>query len=321
MYVSNNLLFKLDEIIKSFEVALRSYLLTSLQKKFKNENELKEYLINLQKTQQSSSIMLSSKIESTIKDFIKNYKDLYNFIINTTNSTMIKDYHNDEVPYVSQLISLIILFFKEFTEFKDLTKNYSTIEEFNYQIFLYHRIRNDLSHPGSKKILKNDASSVIKLLIKFMEVIDDTYFWFVSKNKINDNISLYYKEEKSKILKYDNLKNMNVSHQKTICRESELNFLHKCILGETEYSRVAGSIVIYGYGGVGKTALVVDFIYEIIQKMQSENNDALYDFIFFFSTKEEMLTTSNTTGEFYIDKIDYVFCMEKMVDDVFKTAA
>lgn len=35
MYVSNNLLFKLDEIIKSFEVALRSYLLTSLQEKFK----------------------------------------------------------------------------------------------------------------------------------------------------------------------------------------------------------------------------------------------------------------------------------------------
>lgn len=248
--------------------------------------------------------MLSSKIESTIKDFIKNYKDLYNFIINTTNSTMTKDYNNDEVPYVSQLVSLIILFFKEFTEFKDLTKNYSTIEEFNYQIFLYHRIRNDLSHPGSKKILKNDASSVIKLLIKFMEVIDDKFFWFVSKNKINSTISLYYKQEKSKILKYDNLKNMNVSHQKTICRETELNFLHKCILGETEYSRVAGSIVIYGYGGVGKTALVVDFIYEIIQKMQSENNDSLYDFIFFFSTKEEMLTTSNTTGEFYIDKIN-----------------
>ena len=38
--------------------------------------------------------------------------------------------------------------------------------------------------------------------------------------------------------------------------------------------------------------------------MQSENNDRLYDFIFFFSTKEEMLTTSNTTGEFYIDKIN-----------------
>ncbi len=38
MYVSTHLTFKLDEIVKSFEVALRSYLANKTQPMFNDEN-------------------------------------------------------------------------------------------------------------------------------------------------------------------------------------------------------------------------------------------------------------------------------------------
>lgn len=303
MYVSTKLSFKLDEIIKSFEVALRSYLAIKIQPMFSDEESFKMHLTILQTKQQPSSIVLSSRFDAILKNFIKDYTKIYLLFQKASDASILEDYCDNEVPYVSQLINLIVLFFKDLDELKGMSDNYTTIEEFLYKCSLYHRVRNDLSHPGSKKILKNDASEILKLIMKFSDNLDEKYFWYVSKDELEKRIDNYYKEEKNKILKYDNLKNINVSHQKTLCRESELQTLHECILGETEYSRVAGSTVIYGYGGVGKTALVIDFIYEVLQKMQEEEFKDKYDFILFFSSKEEVLTTKQTTGEFYIDKI------------------
>jgi hypothetical protein len=59
MYVSTKLNFKLDEIIKSFEVALRSYLGAYLEPKFSSELEFKQYLEQLKSKQGSSSIVCS----------------------------------------------------------------------------------------------------------------------------------------------------------------------------------------------------------------------------------------------------------------------
>jgi nucleoside-triphosphatase THEP1 len=303
MYVSTKLSFKLDEVIKSFEVALRSYLATKISPMFDSEDDFKTYLINLQGKHQPSSIVLSSRIDTILKYFIKDYKNIYLLFQTASDTTILQDYEDNEVPYVSQLINLIVLFFKDLDELKGMSNNYTTVEEFLYKCSLYHRVRNDLSHPGSKKVLKSDASEILKLIMKFINYLDDKYFWYITKNELEKKIDIYYREEKNKILKYDNLKNITVPHQKTLCRESELKILHECILGQTQYSRVAGSTVIYGYGGVGKTALVIDFIYEILQKMQEEEYKEQFDFIFFFSSKEEVLTTKKTTGEFYIDKI------------------
>lgn len=300
MYISTQLSFKLDEIIKSFEVALRLYLSEKILLTFNTKEEFINHIKNLQKHNNPSSIMFSSKIDSILKNFINNNANIYD-VLKYTNSIN-NDYN--EVPYVSDLVSIIIIFFKELDELKYIHNNYKTVEEFLYKCSLYHRIRNDLSHPDSRKILQTEASDTIKLILKILEAIDSKYFKFVSKKDIESKINDYYRIENVKILKYDNLKNINVSHQKTICRESELSLLHNCIIGEKEYSRVAGSTIIFGYGGVGKTALVLDFIYEIIQKKESDNKSINYDFILFFSSKDEALKTYKTTGEYYIDKLN-----------------
>jgi len=305
MYVSNELNSKLDEIIKQFEVALRTYLADKIIIKFSDENSFKNHLEDLNNNHHSSSIIFSSKIKAILKEFIKNYTQTYQMFIDALYSKNSKDYSNNiNVPYVKDLIYFITLLFKDLEELKDMTNNYTTIEELLYKCSLYHRVRNDLSHPASRKVLKKEASDVLKLILKFIDVVDDDAFWFISKDEIIKNIDNYYNQEKNKILKYNNLRNINVSHEKTLCRESELKVLHNLILGEDQYSRVSDSTVVFGYGGVGKTALVLDFIYEVIQKMQEEEYQNKYDFILFFSSKEERLVTTKTTGEFDIDKIN-----------------
>ena len=111
MYVSTQLTFNLDEIIKSFEVALRSYLADKIKPKFSSENDFKNYLINLKTTQMSSTIIFSSKIESILNTFINKYQDIYKLFENASESTTKKDYIDNQVPYVSELINIIIVFF------------------------------------------------------------------------------------------------------------------------------------------------------------------------------------------------------------------
>ena len=71
MYVSTSLTYQLDKIVKLFEVALRSYLSDKISTMFNTKDELKSYLEDLQFKQESSSIVLSGRIENLLKTFVK----------------------------------------------------------------------------------------------------------------------------------------------------------------------------------------------------------------------------------------------------------
>jgi len=83
MYVSNELNSKLDEIIKQFEVALRTYLADKITEKFSNKNNFKNYLEDLKNNHSSSTIIFSSKIEAILKEFIRNYTIMSPFVKTT----------------------------------------------------------------------------------------------------------------------------------------------------------------------------------------------------------------------------------------------
>lgn len=80
MYVSTSLTYQLDKIVKLFEVALRSYLSDKISTMFNTKDELKSYLEDLQFKQESSSIVLSGRIENLLKTFVKDYDKIYNLL-------------------------------------------------------------------------------------------------------------------------------------------------------------------------------------------------------------------------------------------------
>jgi GTPase SAR1 family protein len=69
---------------------------------------------------------------------------------------------------------------------------------------------------------------------------------------------------------------------------------------------------IFGYGGVGKTALVVETIKQILQDIidNKTTNDYKPEYIFFFSAKKRKLQVSDATGRI----------IEKEIPSHFETA-
>ncbi|MFE6661894.1 AAA family ATPase, partial [Bacillus subtilis] len=90
------------------------------------------------------------------------------------------------------------------------------------------------------------------------------------------------------------------THTDLLCRDSEIGELYSSLLGSDIRQRLAGSVLLYGYGGVGKTAITTEFLYRLLRdKKDGKYSDVEY--LLFFSSKDEYLRSSNSTGEFYID--------------------
>ena len=64
------------------------------------------------------------------------------------------------------------------------------------------------------------------------------------------------------ILPINNFNEISVSHKQLVCREAEIAQLNEMLFGRVGYAhyRRSRSMVIYGYGGLLKTALVIELI-------------------------------------------------------------
>lgn len=219
------------------------------------------------------------------------------------NSYLTKTYPGD-APYVSTIVDIFVLFFEKCYSKHSLVRNFASSEELLYSVNSYHRLRNDLSHPGSKQILAEDAILVSKFVRKISEAIDDKYFWFSSRAELIALIADFSSSLNSEMKVIQNISELPLQHRKLFCREEELQRLHDYIVGKEGYRRVAGSVIVYGYGGIGKTALVIDFIFRLLKEIADASEALQFDCILFYSSKEEFLRRMETSGERYIQKVD-----------------
>ena len=184
---------------------------------------------------------------------------------NSMNTNEINNSTEVKVLYVSELIDIIILLASPY--FNCLFKNFETKDQFVYFSEVYKNVRNDLSHPASSKVSLDDTNIVIRYIKKLLDTIDDNSFWYFSKDYIKESIENLTDSIGDKInIKVNNLNEIALHHKKIIGREKELDILNKWIIGEEGSYRTANSVVAYGYGGIGKTTLVVEFINELMKK-------------------------------------------------------
>lgn len=96
-------------------------------------------------------------------------------------------------------------------------------------------------------------------------------------------------------------------------------------MGDDIRQRLAGSVVLYGYGGVGKTAITTEFLYRIVRDIKGERYSNI-NYLLFFSSKDEYLRESATTGELYIDtfkpefskleELQRLICLALEIEDI-----
>lgn len=167
----------------------------------------------------------------------------------------------------------------------------------------YQRIRNNLSHPASSKIFIEESKETIKYISKLMDKITDEFFWYVTKQEINLYIQTFLSNLNTNPICIHNLNEISFQHKKLLYRDKELKIIKELMLGPNEDFRRSGSFVIYGHGGVGKTALVIEFINELFKDIYDKKILNIFEYIIFFSSKEEVLKHSETTGDLYISEI------------------
>ncbi len=297
MYITQTQEDKLHWLINKSEVALRSFISDIIINNYKTESEFKNHLENIKL---SEDVVFSRRLKAKISDIIKNNSDVYQ-AIEVCHQNLTTQKYNNDVPYVSFLFDLIMVLFNKNFSNETLIKKFSSIEDFLYSCSIYHQLRNNFSHPASYSTSLADANKALTFIECLIAGLDNKYYWYCSK----ENIELRIKEYKT-LNSFDSTFNSNVNRAKTshkvlIGREDELNRLSQSILGGEHSVRLAGSVVLYGYGGVGKTALTIEFLQKLI-KIKKDGKHKEIDFILFYSSKDEYLTSNYTTGELYLDE-------------------
>ena len=301
MYLSTSNNYKLDEIIKGFEVALRSFVVEIIKVNFPNETAFESALTNIISKTMPSSLMNSSNYSSKLAKIKKEFRANFKEIEDSYQSYKNKDYQAAKVPYVSTINDYVEIFFDPHFKNSDLLKGYSPLE-YSSISSKYKQIRNDLSHPASSKISIIGTKEIFMFIKRISMNIDDRYFWYVSKSDINDKINELAASVSENPIKINNLDEIKISYNKKIIgRDKELKLLNDYLFGSAY--RNAGSVVVYGYGGLGKTALIIEFIDILIKDSIDDCNKYKLDFVLFFTSKEEILEFSQTTGNLIINPL------------------
>lgn len=119
MYIAQSQEDKLHWLINKSEVALRSFIADIIIKNYPTEPQFKSHL---EQIKISDDIVFSKRLKSKIAEIIKNSTKVYQ-AINICHQNLTSKKYNNDVPYVSFLFDLIMVFFNKNFAGEKLIKN------------------------------------------------------------------------------------------------------------------------------------------------------------------------------------------------------
>jgi hypothetical protein len=305
MYLSNTSVNKLDNLIKNFEVAYRSYVVHEIKIQFGSENDFTRKLQEIFRSLGQSSILNSSKYRGKIQRILQDPVEHYNTIESCNKAIYAKSVpDSSQVPYLSTIIDYIEILFEPYFKRSALVNGFHEKDFFDLS-YLYHKTRNEVSHPASSRISMVTAKEIIRFIEKITLNLDEKFFWYSSKSGIKKLTDEFLSSLGNTPIQINNVNEITYTHKKLIQRGEELNKLKEWIFGKEglEYYRKARSIVVYGYGGLGKTALVLELINEVLKESIDNGNKNDLNFLLYFTAKEEELEYSSLKKQFQINEI------------------
>ncbi|MHB9942772.1 hypothetical protein CF065_14360 [Clostridium sporogenes] len=301
MYISIAECFKLDEILKGFEVAYRSYVAEKILQDYNCKEKFEDKIKEIFNAQVTTSVVNSGMYKSKIGNLKKNAHNIYKSLEYINKCMKKKDFENKDVIYVSEVIDIITVFFS--TNFFEITKNFDSTNEFLYLSNYYLSCRNNLAHPASSKINRKDAIEVLLYINKIIKILSQKYFWYIPEEEIYNKIKEFNIMNSEEPFEVTNIEEINIDYKKLLQRDKEVGTLWDLVIGKNKYQRRSGSVVVYGYGGIGKTSIILEFINQLRKNKLDKKLQVDIDFLLFFSSKEERLNFSDQSGDYYINPI------------------
>lgn len=304
MYLSNEEVRLLDTAVKYFEVGFRSYIAEVLVQRYDTLEKYRAAINDKKNTFNGGSVILSGRINALLSDLSKEKQinKLYTLLMETNekckNEKIVEIKHEKKDAYilVSELISLTYIFGAEL--FSDMIQKFSSREEYMYLAEQYRTVRNNLCHPEAS-ISDLNYKETNKFITILKEHIDSKYFWFASKEelqKILDGLSIAINNSVDII---NNLSMLPKQKSKFVCRTKEINMVKTYLVGNEQGFGRMHYILISGFGGMGKTALITEVIMQLIKDYNNKilKANRWFDFILFFSAKEEVLDIDDSSGK------------------------
>ena len=157
-----------------------------------------------------------------------------------------------------------------------------------------------MDHPGCRTLEDSHLVPVVSFVKDICIYLDDSYFLQKTKSQLLAEATALQQRRTVIPVPIHNFSEMPYGEARIVCRDAEIQRIKNFIYGKPEDLRKQHSLCVYGYGGVGKTALILETMKQIVRDVQDQTTVNEYEprYILFFSAKKRKLTLSPETGKF-----------------------
>ena len=283
-------------LLMGFEIPFRTYVSETVLSQYDTYEAFENGLISRRNNLSSSdSLFLRNQLPNICSG--KKCLDLYDKFTTSKNNKSLSIIETDQdIPMIGSLNVVTFAFTEEFSDLYLLFGGYTgycTLAE------KYRYARNKLGHPGCKTLEDTDLVPVLSFVKDIVIFLDDSYFSQKSREELLLEVSVLQNRKITIPISKHNFQEMPYGESKIVCREIEIEKLIKFICGNPNDLRKQHSCCVYGYGGVGKTALVLEVVKRIVQNILDEKsiNEYKPQYILFFSAKKHKLDIAPANGK------------------------
>ena len=297
MYLSTKQHDQLQILVTGFEIPFRSFVAIEILNRYPSLPIFSADLMS--RTPPSVSSTDYKIISSQFGRIKKDPASLYRLLTQSKTAKENRIVPSDiNVPDVATVITLTIIYREIFPA---LLLNYNDESTYLQQALRYKYVRNKLDHRGCKTLEIPDMTVSLEFMANALLCLNNdlSLFWDKSYDAIAKELAALQSAKIEIPVEINNIQDMPFPDMRIVCRDQEVQQLKSYVYGVPGALRKQASLVLFGYGGVGKTALVLEAIKQIVQDLQDNTTINGYqpDFMLFFTAKEEALGFSKTTGK------------------------
>lgn len=295
MYLTINQHDMFRTLVMGFEIPFRAYIADVLTASYPNDTIFETSMCSKNKgLSLSSPQFLKDVLPKAVSR--KSLRQTYHKFV-TAKTSVDEIVTNDiELPMVGALNLVTFTLTENFGDLYILFGSYGTYCDLAEK---YRYARNKLDHPGCRTLEDVHLSPVLYFIKEICIYIDEKYFLQKDKSNILAEIVSLQQRKIAIPISKNNFLDMPYSYSRIVCRDVEIEKIKSFIYGKPEDLRKQHSLCIYGYGGIGKTALVLEALKQVVRDIQDKTTINEYNpsYILFFSAKQRRLDLASETGK------------------------
>lgn len=292
-------------LLMGFEIPYRAYISKKVITSYVNDDAFDLEMRNRQKalTSSSPSFLKSTLTKACKQNKLKTAYQLFSTAATSTEEIVSED---KDMPMVG---ALNLATFALVDDFKELYSLFSGYSDFCTLAEKYRYARNKLDHPRCRTLEESHLVPVLSFVKDICIFLDEEYFLEKTKEVILKEVNALQQRKIEIPIEKHNLSDMPYGESKVVCRDPEIAILKSFVYGDPNDVRKPHSFCVYGYGGVGKTALVLEAVKQIVQDIIDGIviNEYAPEYIYFFSAKKRKLSLAQATGKVIEQQIRWHF--------------